>query len=352
MKRLALICPSNRLYMPYVKNYEHILLEQKVDYDIINWDRFHMEAIGDHAYRDRKTGHQRSFFDYLAYKKFIVERLKKQNYDKVIVFGIQLAYMLKTLLEKEYSRKYVLDIRDYHILSRFFRLKTIIEKSAFVVLSSPGFTQWLPPGKQYVINHNIQIDTLEEMKITENNWDKGKITIANIGATRDSSIQRDFIYSLKNNDKFRLNYHGEGDGNQDIQVFIEENKISNVLLTGRYYPEEESQLYKESDVINVLRYNDGINNKTALPNRLYQAMMYGKPLLAYKGTYVAEIISLCNSGFVLDSFEKVEEDIFHYMNQFDPLLYNEGRGKFMESVIQENIHFEKSLLSFLECRNS
>lgn len=352
MMRLALICPSNRLYMPYVKNYEHILLEQKIDYDIINWDRFHMEAIGDQTYRDRKTGHQRNFFDYLAYKKFIVERLKKQNYDKVIVFGIQLAYMLKTLLEKEYSRKYVLDIRDYHILSRFFRLKTIIEKSAFVVLSSPGFTQWLPPGKQYVINHNIQIDTLEEMKITENNWDKGKITIANIGATRDSSIQRDFISSLKNNDKFRLNYHGEGDGNQAIQAFIEENKISNVLLSGRYYPEEESQLYKESDVINVLRYNDGINNKTALPNRLYQAMMYGKPLLAYKETYLAEVISSNDIGMVLQSFEDAEKDILHFIKQFNPATYYSGREKFMEKVIQENKNFKERVLIFIECCHS
>lgn len=34
--KIALICPSNMLYMPYVKNYEQILIEQNIDYDIIN----------------------------------------------------------------------------------------------------------------------------------------------------------------------------------------------------------------------------------------------------------------------------------------------------------------------------
>lgn len=350
--RLALICPSNRLYMPYVKNYETILIEQKIEYDIVNWDRFQIEAIDENTYRDRKTGHQRGYLDYLAYKNFIVKRLKKQNYDKIIVFGIQLAYMLKNLLEKEYTREYVLDIRDYHILSRFFRLMNIIEKSSFVVLSSPGFIEWLPPSDQYVINHNIQIDNIEEMKITENNWDKERITIANIGATRDLSVQRDFIYSLQNNDNFRLNYHGEGDGNQELLAFIENNKINNVLLTGRYYPEEEAQLYKESDLINVLRYNDGINNKTALPNRLYNAMMYGKPLLAYKETYLAEIISSNDMGMVLHSFEDIEKDILHFINQFNPSTYDNGRKKYMEKVIQENKHFEESVRLFIKCCNS
>jgi len=306
-----------------------------------------MEEEKGNTYKDKKIGHQRGFFDYLKFKAFLLGKLNNNSYDKIIVFGIQLIYILKEFLEKKYKGEYVLDIRDYHKIIHFSNIKSIIGNSTFVVLSSPGFKQWLPPSNKYVINHNTHLNNIYDIK-SVTNFNEDKLTISNIGATRDFSVNRDLIQSLKNSNRINLNYHGEGDINQDILAYVQRTKISNVLFTGRYYPEEENKFYSKSDIINVLRYNDGINNRTALPNRLYNALINGKPLLAYNGTYLAEIITANNIGIVLHSFNTIENDILKFIKNYNTQKYDEDRRSFLERIIQENKKFEEELIKFIK----
>ena len=102
-------------------------------------------------------------------------------------------------------------------------------------------------------------------------------------------------------------FHGEGKINNDIIKYINANNIKNVYLTGRYKERRGKKiLYRKSDLINVLRYFNGINNKTALPNRLYNSVIYGKFMLAFEGTYLSELIKRYNLGIVIDSFDNLE----------------------------------------------
>ena len=346
--KMALICPSNLLYMPYVKNYVQILKEEKINYEIINWDRFQIEEISENIYRDKKIGHQRNFFDYLKYRQFLLGKLDTLQYDKIIVFGIQLSYFLKNFLINKYKGKYVIDIRDYNkILRLFINLSQLIDGSEFIVLSSPGFKKWLPKCNKYLINHNTQFTSLNDIKVPSNIFNKEKVTVANIGATRDLQINKDFIDSLKNNEKFKLNYHGDGVINDELIKLLSANDIRNVLITGRYQKEEEAELYAKNDFINVLRYNDGINNKTALPNRLYNAVVYGKPLLAFKGTYLAEEIQRYNLGLVLTTMSDTANVLNTYLNEFNDEVYEKGRYSYFKGILQDNNDFNIKLKEFI-----
>lgn len=344
--KIALICPSNMLYMPYVKNYEQIFIEQNIDYDIINWDRFQMEDISENTFRDKKKGHQRNYFDYLKYKRFLVNRLNLNYYDKMIVFGIQLSYFLKKIIQNKYKDKSIIDIRDHNIILNFFKMKEIIECSVFTVLSSPGYTEWLPKSNKYVINHNTQISSINELKEISS-IKKEKICISNIGAIRDFQVNKDFIDALKNNEMFQLNFHGEGAINSELNLYSNTNQINNVLITGRYKKEDEAFFYNQSDLINVLRYNDGLNNKTALPNRLYHAILFGKPLFTFDGTAMAKEIKKFNLGLVLSSMDDLEHKIANYLNDFDVEVYEKGRTSYIHSVIEDNNYFNKKVIEFI-----
>ncbi|MBD8134921.1 hypothetical protein IFR10_05145 [Bacillus sp. CFBP 13597] len=347
--KIALICPSNMLYMPYVSNYESILKRNKIEYDIINWDRFNIEDKDNHLrYRDLKIGHQRSFLDYYKYRKFIINHLKVTQYDKIIVFGLQLIYFLKGLLNKKYKGQYIIDIRDRNKIIDFFNISKSIKNSTFTVISSAGYKEWLPKSSdKYIINHNTQLSSISELNKVNQIQDKERINIAYVGAIRDYQINIDFINCLKNNNRINLYFHGEGDINKKIQMYLEDNKIRNVYLTGRYKKENEKDLYMNNNLINVLRYNDGINNKTALPNRLYNATIYGKPLVAFEGTHLGEDISKYNLGIVVDSFERVGEKIIQYLDNFDQERYEEGRRCFLNKVIKENNNFENKIEEFI-----
>ncbi|MCB2287717.1 hypothetical protein LGK99_11570 [Clostridium algidicarnis] len=347
--KVALICPSNMLYMPYVDNYTKIINEIDVEYSIINWDRFKIEKESKFVYRDSKIGHQRRFLDYFKYSRFVLNILKKNNYDKIIVFGTQVVFFLKRYLLREYKNKYIIDIRDHNRIIKYFNIEKVIDNSTFTVLSSPGYKEWLPKSSKYVINHNTKTESLNELREVEP-FDLSicnKITVGCIGALRDYKINIDLIEALKNNEFIQLNYHGEGDINTDISKYLIENDIDNVNLTGRYAKEEEEALYYKNSIINVLRYNDSINNKTALPNRLYNASIYGKPMIAYKGTYLSEQIEKCNLGLVLSSFDNIVASIYDYLYEFDKETYNKGRKAFLQNVIRDNEYFYKKLETFI-----
>jgi hypothetical protein len=346
--KVALICPANMIYMPYVGNYEKILKENNVDYTIINWDRFQIEDTYDEfKYRDKKVGHQRRILDYFKYKKFIIKKLKENKYDKLIVFSLQLCYFLKKYLVGNYKGKYVIDIRDYNKIIKFFNIKTIVDNSDLTVISSAGYKQWLSNSNKYAINHNTQINSLKELRPVNINHKEEKISISCIGAIRDYDINIDFINSLKNNDKIKVYYHGEGPANGDIKAYLTKNSTKNVTLSGRYIQGNEEKLYAQSDLINVFRNNDDINNKTALPNRLYNSVLYGKPMIAVEGTYLSEQIKKYKVGLILDSFDQIENNINKYLKEFHKDEYERGRTSFFENVIQVNEHFKIKLTEFL-----
>jgi hypothetical protein len=348
--KIALICPSNKHYMPYLRGYEQILNEVKAEYTIINWDRFDIEERNNFIFRDNKVGHRRNYFDYYKYKNFLIERLNEigEKYDKLIIFGLQLSYFLRKLLVNKYSGKYIIDIRDYNKIIRFFNIKKVIECSALTVISSPGFKLWAPDSNKVIINHNTNISSINNLENPPlSSKDTIPIQISYIGSLRDYEINSKLILSLKNNNNFSLLFHGEGTINNKLQDLVNNNRINNVKVTGRYRKTDEVEFYNDADIINVLIPTNDINSKTLLPNRLYNAVVKGKPILAFRGTFLAELVENKKLGLIIDSFDNLEEKLFNYFNKLDFIEFNQGRKSFIECVISDNEHYTKRLKEFI-----
>ncbi|MDK2801724.1 MAG: hypothetical protein PWQ70_3343 [Clostridiales bacterium] len=347
--KVALVGEGNKSYMPYMENYQKILRECGVNYDVINWDRLCIEEVNEIAFRDNKRVIPRNFLDYVKYGRFVASKLHEYEYEKVVVFGIALAYFIRKILKKNYCNKYIFDIRDDHKMRKFLNIKQVIECSYFTVLSSPSYEIWLPKSYKYVINHNTTIGSLNELRNVDINLiNEKQVVIANIGSIRDYQINIDLINALKNNNNIVIKFHGQGAINEEIEKYIKLHNIANVELTGKYEKDEEESFYLKADMINVLRYNDSINNKTALPNRLYKAAIYGKPLLAFEGTYLSKIISKYDLGLVVNSFKNMEEKIWDYICSFDVKKYEQGRHNFFKRVIKDNETFRERFKKFLE----
>nr|WP_315362829.1 hypothetical protein [Cytobacillus firmus] len=345
--RVALICPSNMLYMPYVNNYKKILDEANVEYRIVYWDRFNSEiSNGINVYRDNKIGHQRNYFDYLKYKRFIIKQLEETKYDKIIVFTLQLGYFLKNYLIKNFKGKYIFDIRDYNQIFKIHKFRRIIDNSNFTVLSSPGYKLWLPTSSKYIINHNTTVSDLNELRPIDVKI-KSKINISTIGVIRHWDINIDLVSKLKNSNIFNLIFHGQGTINDRLREFVEVNKVENVKVYGRYEKEDEENLYRSTDLVNTLLYNNNPNCKSLLANRLYNSVVFGKPMLSLNGTFMAEQIKKYNLGLVLSSLEDIQDEIVDYMNQFNKTEFEIGRVNFLKEVIKDNENFKHRLKEFI-----
>lgn len=348
--RVGLICGSSLLYLPYIESYKRILKSINVDYQIINWDRFHIENDLEYKYRDKKVGHKRNYIDYLKFKTFIINILENEKFDKLVVFNLQLAHFLGNFLCKYYKGNYILDLRDYHKIIKFTNVKNLVENSFLIVISSPGFKDWLPKSEKYIINHNTQFSSkslIKETKVEVKNRLNGTVIISYIGTLRDYDINEKFIRSLSNKKNIKLVFHGDGIINRQIEDYINKNNIANVNVFGRYYKEEEAELYKKSDLINIFLDQD-INGKTLLPNRLYNAVIYNKPIITLSGTYLAELVIKYNLGLALPSFENVENHIFSYLEEFDETEYQQGRIKFLKQVMCDNHLFDLKIKEFIK----
>jgi glycosyltransferase involved in cell wall biosynthesis len=82
-------------------------------------------------------------------------------------------------------------------------------------------------------------------------------------------------------------------------------------------------------------YDPGIeNNRIGSPNKLYEAMMFGKPLLAARGSYIEQVVLKEECGVVAnysDSLEIINTIFFLERNRSVALhLGNNGRKAFRE----------------------
>lgn len=347
--KIALVCPSNLLFMPYVRSYIDILKFLKLDYKIINWDRLNVdENIHGYTFEDNKKKHQRNYSDYIKFKKFVLSKLEKEHFDKIVIFTLQLGHFFKKYLIKYFPNKYIIDVRDYNKIYRFSNFKELIDCSYSCVISSPGYQQWLPESNKYLINHNTTVSSLDEI-IYNNKYEyelSEKTDILTIGVLRNWDVNIDFINQLKNNEKYNLIFHGEGTINERLKEYIESEKIINVTLHGRYKKEEEINIYKDSDMINVLLYTDSINYRTSLANRLYNAALSGRPLLALRGSYQSYLIEKFNMGLVINSMKDLDKQFDSYLKSFSLEDFDKGRKKFLKTVIRENLHFRKKIEKF------
>lgn len=162
--KIGLIITNSYWFSPYVMIYEEILIENDINYDIISWDRDGNNESKILSFRLRsniKSNRINRVLDYLRFRSFVVKAINRNKYDKLIIFGPQTGIFSLEFLKKNYQKKFVLDYRDLSIDQIFKRrFKKLLDISAIVAISSPGFKKVLLVGYDYLISHNISRENL------------------------------------------------------------------------------------------------------------------------------------------------------------------------------------------------
>jgi hypothetical protein len=347
MEKTLLILPSNLQYAPYAAHYLDVLISQPNEYEVLYWDRFNLNENSIWIrYEDKKIGHQRSFLDYIKFFNFAKKICRKNNYKKIIVFGVQLAFFFSNFLKENYKGRYVCDVRDYHILSNLFNFNDFIKSANFVAISSPGFLDWLPQSSNYKICHNLPNNFSKITSLTEISTEKPLI-ISYIGSLRDYHLHSSFANEISNSNNLYLKFHGDGTINKSLKIFLAKNKIKNAAVENKYHPDDEFTLYQRSSIINSLIPTSGINNTTLLPNRLYRSALSKRPLLSLKGTKTSNIIHKHQIGLVLEKISGCEDHIIKYMNNLDTDKLSINCENFISESAAENAKFRQHLINFL-----
>ncbi|MBP3793155.1 MAG: hypothetical protein ILA24_03840 [Ruminococcus sp.] len=338
---------------PYIYTYSSLI---KGHLSIIYWDRESKNEKFEDAtiYRyneeidyDSKIGKVSGFF---GYRNFIKKILKKNRFDTIILLQTWAALLIGDKLRKEYSNKYIVDIRDY-TYENFFAVKKyeqfIFKKAGLCVVSSNGYKSFLPKGK-YFTTHNLrEISQFDRIRIRNRSKAKAQLNIAFIGVVSYQDQCKKLLLALKNDKRFILSFIGTRA--IELQAFCQNNNIKNVRLIDSFDSSTIIDHYNDVDIVNNLYGNNTPILDYALSNKLYFAAEFAMPILVCPSTYMETITNKYGIGITIPKYNRSLGDyIWDSYHKIDWDEFTRSCDKFLSKAKMEQQVFLKRIIKMLD----
>ena len=347
------IVPSNLKYAPYVQYYVDAYKKNGAEFEIISWDRKGIGEEVDFAYHKAVEDHDRFgvLLGYIGFSSFVKRIVKKRKYDKLVVFTVAAAVAISGILKK-YKGKYILDIRDASplVTKAEKKFKAAVSGAAEVVSSSPNFAEWI--GRDAHICHNVDISVLEGARdIPVSKLGGGSCRIVFAGLLIEQAINARLVESVANDSRYSLSFYGTPNaGRDEIEKYVVDNGVNNVSFFGTYQKAQITSIYRENaDFVNVIRKKSRVN-KDALPNKLYDAIGAGVPIIVFRhNEAIAKYAEEYNLGLILEEGDEnnFAEAIQVAVDKFDRDAFESGRMRFIDHVISEQNKYLDIVTKFI-----
>ncbi|MDF2948217.1 MAG: glycosyltransferase [Sedimentibacter sp.] len=220
---------------------------------------------------------------------------------------------------KKFNKKLVYDIFDYYIdafnVPDF--MKSFIEKKDLEVIKAADLTIICTEKrkeqikrsrpKRLVIIHNTPELSKDIIKTT--NTENSKIKIAYVGILADGRFIKEIAEIVKSNPCYELHIGGFG----KLESYFENmsKEYSNIVFYGKLPYKKTLELENNCDIMTAIYDPSVPNNYYAAPNKFYEALMLGKPIIMAKNTGMDEIVSKNDIGEVIDySIESLQTALF------------------------------------------
>lgn len=235
----------------------------------------------------------------------------KNEYDIVHACDFDTAFVASKCC-KLLKKKLIYDIFDYYVDSFSVPngLRKIIEKldhniinkADHVIICSENRKQQIKGSipKKLSIIHNTPINITN--KINCINLNKDKVKIVYIGILSDGRLLKQLGNVIINNPNIELHIGGFG----KLEDYFKDlsSKFSNIIFYGKVDYLKALELEKSCDIITAI-YDPTIpNHFYAAPNKFYESIMLGKPLIMVKGTGMSDVVLKHNIGEIIEYNEE------------------------------------------------
>lgn len=351
--KIAVIGFNAMIRMPYMRYYKQLLEAHDLVANYYCWDR---TEDGKTLRKDNvidikiKCGEGKfaKIFAMLKWRKTILQDLRREKYDKIIVLTTLPGVLLRQYLLKNYKGKYILDVRDFtydNIKAYQKVVKELCDNSVITFISSPGFRQFLLSDNLMQI-HNIDI---ERADYDVPDLSKKTLTLGYIGLI---TYYRSCIRLMSDlyNSRYKLYFAGIYK-DDFLQRYADVNKMGNIEFNGKFESKDKEDIYRNIDIVNCYYGITGESHKEyALPNRLYDAVYCKRPILALAGTALANIVEKYDIGIVVDESDDIKKALDDYVDQFDRSKFCEGVEMCIADVEKEQGEAERAILRFAEMK--
>ena len=333
--RVGIIAANNIRYSPYIFFYTSILKDINAEYELIIADRYGLkEPFDGRLYKFTWNRKQKTLINNFRYARYVKKILSSRQYDYVIVLTSINAVLLATWLKKHYFQKYIVDIRDYshENLYPYFLLETkAVKNSLMNVISSAKFTEFLPRAKYYVC-HNYDEKNKGTYFFRQH---YNPITIGYVGGLSYIEQCRKLMGLVAGDERFTLEFYGTSTKEKAMKEAATYFMCDRIRFHGGYAPDEKAGILQKVDIL-FNAYGKGVPLLDyALSNKLYDALIYRKPILTCPDTYMTEMAGPLAFPIDLPN-EKSLEPLYEWYQSIDGNTVDTYAANKMEFIEKEN----------------
>lgn len=213
------------------------------------------------------------------------------------------------IISQLFDKKLIYDIYDYYSDSREMSLKLekIISKIENKVINNADVTiicgEWrkkqiaiAKPRKVIVIHNSPDILNIGKENIIKGN--SRKIKIVYVGILQEHRLLLEILEEIKKHNEYELHIGGFGKYEKEFKNAAD--SYDNIYYYGSLKYNQVLALEEKCDIL-FATYDPKIkNHKYSAPNKVYEAMALGKPIIVCKGTGIDELVTKNKIGIAVD----------------------------------------------------
>ncbi len=308
---------------PPVEKAARFLVKKGYEVKIISWDRDADYRIktgfmpaGEKQIENVTFGIKGTFSgglkkNLLPMLKFLARLAKylkenKNSFDIIHAFDLDIGLVVKKYAKK-YNKKFVYHILDFYAACRLKKgsfFYNLIKNVEFGVIKSADATiicsekrkeqiEGSCPKKLYVIHNTPEAVAFEPKKV-----ENERMKIVYAGVFLYGRLLDELLEVVDLDERMELHIAGFGEMEEKIQALSQKNH--RIHYYGKLPYSEVLKLESQCDVMTVL-YDPKIpNHNYAAPNKLYEALMLGKPFVMCKNTGWDEVVENEQVGVLIE----------------------------------------------------
>lgn len=332
---------TDALNDPRLQKYIGFAENRKIPYRVVAWNRSANAQVKENYLFFNKSSRYgagfKNLFSLLLFNLFVFRVLVKSREMVKTIHACDFDTILPALLFKKlFGGKLIYDIFDWYVDSRalvnpvlksiILRLEAVCLKNsdATIICEEERASQLVVlPQKLWVLPN---IPDMQNFEPHLHPGSSSKIRLSYVGIlSPERGLEKAIRFVSAHSDHFEFHMAGMGQLQDEIVALVK--TASNIFYYGEVPYKSGLNLMKNSDLIVALYEKTNPNHIYAAPNKYYEGLFLGKPILTTEGTLVGKKTAKHKTGFVIgENYEDLEQ--FFQQDFFESELDESGaRGQ-------------------------
>ncbi len=329
---MILFIRDNECFEPRVQNYLRYFKENNIPYKVIAWNRTGTAVPDENIqFFQRRAEYGKRIANIpnkAAWMYYVFKEIYRNRKDCELIHACDIDAVLPALIVGKMIHKAVIfDIFDW-ISSltgkgAVYKLTELLQNLSYkyadyvILCEEERRNQAKTENRNVMVLPNIPNNRYqfheEVLEKTSNDLNKYRLVLSYVGVFDKDRGLENLLETAAAEPDIKLNIAGFGVLEEEIKEFS--RKYDNIKFWGRVDYITGQTIMKNSSIIVGMYYLSSPLHRYAAPNKFYESLKLGVPLLTTEGTLVANKVKKYGTGFVIEPTKESLGSFLHFIKK-------------------------------------